>query len=163
MHETILNHAKCFAFLLLMCCLVKFWVWPFYYTENNLNCSVVPKNYQHILALAFAVEEINENPTLLPNATLGFHIYDSFYNAEMTYKATLNLLSTQHRLVTNYKCDVQNNLIAIIGGLDSWISLCTVTITNTYKIPQVGCESFFQWCHYSNKILFSYSEWFGVC
>ncbi|XP_015274488.1 PREDICTED: vomeronasal type-2 receptor 26-like [Gekko japonicus] len=115
--------------------------------------NVVPKNYQHILALAFAVEEINENPTLLPNVTLGFHIYDSFYNAKMTYKATLDLLSTQHRLVTNYQCDVQNNLIAIIGGLDSWISLCMATITNTYKIPQLTYGSLVSGL--SDKTLFS--------
>ncbi|XP_077169297.1 vomeronasal type-2 receptor 26-like [Paroedura picta] len=104
---------------------------------SEVLINMVPKNYQHILALTFAVKEINENPTLLPNVTLGFHIYDSFHSAQMTYKASLNLLSTQHRLITNYKCDFLNNLIAIIGGLDSWISLCMVTITNIYKIPQL--------------------------
>uniref|UniRef100_A0A8C6X3R3 Vomeronasal type-2 receptor 26-like n=1 Tax=Naja naja TaxID=35670 RepID=A0A8C6X3R3_NAJNA len=87
------------------------------------NYSGVPKNYQHILALAFAVKEINENPQILPNFTLGFHIYDSYDNAQKTYQATMLLLSATERLVPNYLCNIQNKVIAVIGGLDAEISL----------------------------------------
>ncbi|XP_062992829.1 vomeronasal type-2 receptor 26-like [Elgaria multicarinata webbii] len=97
---------------------------------------MVPKNYQDILALVFAVKEINQNHRTLPNITLGFHIYDSYHNTEMTFKMSLDLLSSQHRFVPNYKCDIQNNLIAIIGGMNSGVSKNIATIMNTYKIPQ---------------------------
>nr|XP_028560340.1 vomeronasal type-2 receptor 26-like [Podarcis muralis] len=98
---------------------------------------VLTKNYQHVLALAFAVKQINENSHLLPNVTLGFHIYDTTFNTKQTYHATLKLLSTSRRLIPNYKCDTWNNLVAVIGGLESETSLHIATIIQIYNIPQV--------------------------
>ncbi|XP_066486033.1 vomeronasal type-2 receptor 26-like [Tiliqua scincoides] len=96
-----------------------------------------PKNYQHVLSLVFAVKEINENPKFLSNISLGFHIYDSYLNARMTHQNTMKLLSTQERIVPNFKCGKQH-LIAVIGALDSEISLHMATQLSIYKIPQIA-------------------------
>lgn len=90
------------------------------------------------MALAFAIEEINENPDILPNITLGFHALGSYYLPKMTYKATLNLLSTHHRFILNFKCDTNKNLITVIGGIDPETSVDMATILATYRIPQVS-------------------------
>ncbi|XP_077171525.1 vomeronasal type-2 receptor 26-like [Paroedura picta] len=102
----------------------------------------VPKNYQHILALAFAVHEINEDPNILPNITLGFHILNSYYWAAMTFKATLGLLSSRHMFAPNFKCDMQNNPVAVIGGLESVTSTNIATLLRVYKMPQLTYGSF---------------------
>lgn len=103
---------------------------------NSFHSSV-PKNYQHILALAFAVKEINENLQILPNISVGFHILNSYYTAKMTYKATLGLLSTQSRFVPNFRCNNPNKLIALIGEHISEISSNMAVLSTSHKVPQV--------------------------
>ncbi|KAK9397381.1 type-2 vomeronasal receptor [Crotalus adamanteus] len=98
---------------------------------------LVPKNYQHILALVFAVKEINENPHLLPNVTLGFHIFDSYFSSQKTYYAIMLLLYNLKSFVPNYIYGIHNNLIAVIGGLDSKTSIDIANILDIYKVPQV--------------------------
>ncbi|XP_060137291.1 vomeronasal type-2 receptor 26-like [Zootoca vivipara] len=115
-------------------------------------CSVVTKFYQHILALVFAVDEVNENPKILPNVTLGFHIYDSYSNPKMAYRTTLDLLFKAHQFVPNYKCDTQENAIGVIEGLSSDISSCMTDILGLYKIPQISYGSFEPEVNYQLKL-----------
>ncbi|XP_062992912.1 vomeronasal type-2 receptor 26-like [Elgaria multicarinata webbii] len=115
---------------------------PIAFTEETQKAlseelMVIPKHFQHIVALDFAVKEINENPQILPNITLGFHIYDSYDNARKTYHATMLLLTMLENVVPNYVCDIQSTLTAVIGGLDSEISLYVANILDTYKTPQL--------------------------
>lgn len=93
--------------------------------------------YQHIQALIFAIKEINNNPLLIPNITLGFNIYNNYFNPIQTIQASMEFVSTKHRLIPNYKCDCQNNPVAVIGGPNSNIYLHMATILCPYKIPQV--------------------------
>uniref|UniRef100_L7MZI8 G-protein coupled receptors family 3 profile domain-containing protein n=1 Tax=Anolis carolinensis TaxID=28377 RepID=L7MZI8_ANOCA len=103
---------------------------------------MVTKFYQHILALAFAVNEINENPEILPNITLGFHIHDSYYFERMAYRTILDLLFKSQRFVPNYRCGPEKNLVAVIGALGSDLSFHMAELLGAYKIPQL--HSFLQ-------------------
>ncbi|XP_053120317.1 vomeronasal type-2 receptor 26-like [Hemicordylus capensis] len=109
--------------------------------EPGMTLSTEPlllaKNYQHILSFAFAVKEINENSRLLPNITLGIHIHDSYFKAKWTYYSTLLLLFSWERFVPNYQCDIKNNLVAVIAGLDSLTSRHVATVLDIYKIAQL--------------------------
>ncbi|XP_054850323.1 vomeronasal type-2 receptor 26-like [Eublepharis macularius] len=100
------------------------------------------KFYQHILALVFAIKEINTNVKILPNVTLGFHIHSSYFDARMTYRSTLDLLFKSHHFIPNYLCSVQKKLIGVIGGLSSDTSSCMADILSPYKVPQFSYGSF---------------------
>ncbi|XP_070585147.1 vomeronasal type-2 receptor 26-like [Erythrolamprus reginae] len=112
-------------------------------SEESVNIPfVVTKFYQHILALVFAVKEINKDPHILPNITLGFHIYDSYSDSQMTYRTTLDLLFKLHKIVPNYICGTQRKIVGIIGGMSPETSIRMAEILQLFKIPQISYGSF---------------------
>ncbi|XP_070810275.1 vomeronasal type-2 receptor 26-like [Pituophis catenifer annectens] len=105
------------------------------------GCWFVTQNYQHTLALAFAVKEINEHSGILPNVSLGFHIATHYTVESTTYHLTMEFLSTKDKFIPNYKCNDQTNTVAVIGG--PHISNClnmAITLCN-YKFPQISYGS----------------------
>ncbi|XP_077187507.1 vomeronasal type-2 receptor 26-like [Paroedura picta] len=97
----------------------------------------VVKNYQQILALVFAINEINKDPALLPNTTLGFRIFEDTYFARMTYQAGLSFLSMGNQMVPNYRCSRHQKLLSVIGSLYPMISMQMASLLGLFKIPQI--------------------------
>ncbi|XP_062993114.1 vomeronasal type-2 receptor 26-like [Elgaria multicarinata webbii] len=71
----------------------------------------------------------------LPSAELFDDL--AHFSVSWTYLASMELLSTQERFFPNYKCDIQNNPVAVIGGPNSNVCLHMTTILSIYKIPQL--------------------------
>ncbi|XP_066486716.1 vomeronasal type-2 receptor 26-like [Tiliqua scincoides] len=99
---------------------------------------VITQHYQHIMALVFAVSELNENPQILPNVTLGFNVYNGYVSAVWICHVSLELLCPRGGFVPNYNCDIQNYPEAITGGPYSDIHRHMGTILSIYKIPQAN-------------------------
>ncbi|XP_032092371.1 vomeronasal type-2 receptor 26-like [Thamnophis elegans] len=110
---------------------------PEYHPKQRL----LTQTYQHVLALVFAVKEINGNHQILTNVTLGFNIYNNYFNPKLTYEAMMKILSTPDRFIPNYKCDFQNNLVAVIGGPNSNDFFYIAAILSPYKIAQLAYSS----------------------
>ncbi|KAG6539559.1 type-2 vomeronasal receptor [Crotalus adamanteus] len=96
----------------------------------------ITHNYQHTLALAFAVKEINENG-LLPNVSLGFHIASDNHEEITTYHLAMEFLSTKDTFIPNYKCNDLTNTVAVIGGARINTCVNMAIILCNYKFPQI--------------------------
>ncbi|XP_012888984.1 PREDICTED: vomeronasal type-2 receptor 116-like [Dipodomys ordii] len=94
------------------------------------------QNYQFVLALAFAVEEINKNPDLLPNMTLGFDIYNVDSRAQSTLENPFTWLSG-HYNIPNYTCMRESNSVVVLTGISGIISAQIGTLLELYKFPQL--------------------------
>ncbi|XP_075044809.1 vomeronasal type-2 receptor 26-like [Mixophyes fleayi] len=63
-----------------------------------------PQYYKNLLTFQFAIEKLNNNSYLLPNITLGYHVYDSCNAGNKAIKSVLQILSGPGRTVPNYSC-----------------------------------------------------------
>lgn len=96
------------------------------------------ENYQRVQAVHFAVEEINKDPQLLPNISLGFQIFDSCTVLQRAISGTLQLLSGNGHPLVNYRCNQDTHLAAVIGHSISTYTMLLAHILGLYRYPQVS-------------------------
>ncbi|KAM5132667.1 vomeronasal type-2 receptor 26-like [Mantella aurantiaca] len=93
--------------------------------------------YRHILAFIYAIEEINKNPSLLPNVTLGFDILESCSYESKAIESSLKLLTGSQNAVPNYQCAKRGALAGIIGHVLSSSTKVMAKISGVHFLPQI--------------------------
>ncbi|CAN2390172.1 vomeronasal type-2 receptor [Pristimantis euphronides] len=115
-----------------------------YYNINDLvdlksYCTIpLPSHYRYVLGFIFAIDEINKNPDILPNVTLGYHVTDSCSSVNMAIENVLQILSGPGDIVPNYSCTDNYKLAGVIGDHSSKTSLQIANILNIYGYPQIS-------------------------
>ncbi|NXS03566.1 TS1R1 protein, partial [Oxylabes madagascariensis] len=91
-------------------------------------------------ALRFAVEEINNSSTLLPNVTLGYEIYDTC-SEPTNFHATLCALARKGRQDVQVLPSFQHyepQAVAVIGPDSTRLALTTAAVLSLFLVPEVS-------------------------
>ncbi|XP_056408600.1 vomeronasal type-2 receptor 26-like [Hyla sarda] len=90
------------------------------------------------LIFLFAIDNINKNPDILPNITLGYHVYDSCVDVRLAAQRVLYLLSGPGKVIPNYSCSSHDRLVGIIGDHHSSTTIPAAQILGLYGYPQIS-------------------------
>lgn len=117
-------------------------VLPNYYSRFH---SAAFKSHGYCLsqALRFAVEEINNSTTLLPNVTLGYEIYDTC-SEPTNFHATLCALARKGRQDVQVLPSFQHyepQAVAVIGPDSTRLALTTAAVLSLFLVPEVSAAS----------------------
>ncbi|KAM4652074.1 vomeronasal type-2 receptor 26-like [Discoglossus pictus] len=111
--------------------------------EDMLCLCPFPMYYKKLLSFLFAIEEVNKDYHILPNVTLGYHIYDSCGSPKKAMKSVMQILSGEKTPVPNYACTGYGNLAGVVGDLSTDTTLPLAQMLGVYRytqIPQSQCS-----------------------
>lgn len=90
--------------------------------------------------MIFAIEEINQNPAILPNHTMGYKIYNSCGMSNII-RSALDLVNGQEEIIDERNCTNADNAQAVIGHSASAPTVGFARILGRFQIPVVTIES----------------------
>ncbi|KAJ6666103.1 hypothetical protein lerEdw1_001007, partial [Lerista edwardsae] len=93
-----------------------------------------PWGYTQFQAIRLAVEEINNSSSLLPNITLGYHIWD-------TCQETLNLQAIFELAQAELNClhaGCPDRVIGVVGPDSDEMTILAARILTFYRLPQIS-------------------------
>ncbi|KAK6296395.1 hypothetical protein J4Q44_G00325370 [Coregonus suidteri] len=113
---------------------------PLSFTETPppLTCSSMNLQDVHFAqTMIFAIEEINNSTSLLPNISIGYRIYDSCGSTLSSMHVAMALMNGQERTVGK-TCSGQSAVHAIIGASDSSSTIVMSRSTGAFQIPVIS-------------------------
>ncbi|KAM4566685.1 extracellular calcium-sensing receptor-like [Odontesthes bonariensis] len=112
---------------------------------STLSCQGFdPPGFRHAMTMAFTIDEINKNPNLLPNLTLGYSLYDNCATLVIGFRAALSLASgQQEQFLLQENCSGSPPVLGIIGDPFSTFSIATSDVIGLFRLPIV---SYFATC-----------------
>ena len=118
--------------------------------ERENACGVFSEvpGYQYMEAMLFAINEINTDPDLLPNITLGAQIYDTCQSKTIAADAAKRFIKI------SLKEESRKQLAGVVGALSSGVSETVANFLRVFEIPQISYAS--TSIILSNKDIYSY-------
>ncbi|XP_048025203.1 extracellular calcium-sensing receptor isoform X1 [Megalobrama amblycephala] len=95
-------------------------------------------SFQQAQTMVFAINEINNNPNLLPNITLGYHLYDNCVKLGVAFRSATALLSGTEETFSNFNCTGPPPVIGIVGDPGSTHCIAISSVLGLFRIPMVS-------------------------
>ena len=108
-----------------------------------VRCSIIWEEYgmHRMEQVIWTIEEINQNPDILPGVTLGYDIRDTCWTTQVALERTMDFIKSK---AGDDQCSTsQKNppLAAILGAASSEISVAVQEVAQMFDIPQVDFGS----------------------
>lgn len=87
--------------------------------------------------MAFAINEINQNPNLLPDLSLGYSIYDNCVKLGVAFRAATALISGAQKTLSSSGCSGLPPVLGIVGDSISTHSIAISSVAGLYRVPMV--------------------------
>ncbi|XP_067451890.1 extracellular calcium-sensing receptor-like [Thunnus thynnus] len=105
----------------------------------NDSCEIFNQRaYRWLQAMIFAVEEINNNPDLLPNFTLGYLAADTCLAESTTLLAAMAMITGQEVHLTNSECGSVPTVPVIVGDPSTSASIVVANTLGVFDVPMVS-------------------------
>uniref|UniRef100_W5KZK6 Extracellular calcium-sensing receptor n=1 Tax=Astyanax mexicanus TaxID=7994 RepID=W5KZK6_ASTMX len=104
------------------------------------------RGFRWLQAMIFAIEEINNSSSLLPNITLGYRIFDTCNTVSKALEASLSFVAQNKidSLNLDEFCNCSGNIpstIAVVGASGSAVSTAVADLVGLFYIPQISYAS----------------------
>ncbi|XP_045559997.1 extracellular calcium-sensing receptor [Salmo salar] len=104
------------------------------YCEGFTSCG-----FQQAQTMAFAVDEINRNPDLLPNIKLGYQLYDDCQKLGVSLRAAMSLASGREKeFLLDETCSGSPPVLGIVGDPGSTNSIAISSVLGLFRVPMVS-------------------------
>uniref|UniRef100_A0A671U7F7 Olfactory receptor C family, h1 n=1 Tax=Sparus aurata TaxID=8175 RepID=A0A671U7F7_SPAAU len=107
-------------------------------TPDRLKCTRINfREFRFVQTMIFAIEEINNSSSLLPNISIGYKVFDSCGSTLPSTRAMMGLLDGQERTLGK-TCSSQSSVHAIIGASESSSTIVMLQISGIFQIPVIS-------------------------
>ena len=106
------------------------------------------KALEHLEAVLFAIDLVNNDPHILPNIRLGYDIRDTCISENIALDESIDFLLSSGRLQLESCKESQSNnvsnkptVIAVIGAIYSSVSIPVASVFRLFNMPQISFGS----------------------
>nr|XP_019943678.1 PREDICTED: extracellular calcium-sensing receptor-like [Paralichthys olivaceus] len=100
-----------------------------------LNINV--REFKFAQTMIFAIEEINQNPAILPNHTLGYKIYNSCGMTNII-KAAIDLTNGHREIIDERNCTKADTALVVLGHSASAPTMGFARVIGRFHIPVIS-------------------------